>query len=530
MDASGNMHHMTTRRRSKAAAQSGDKDTCEVSTQTITDDASRKRRASQPIIAFYATMSKKPKMSMQMEAAGVPLKDADLLSSDPEDEDYKEDAHDDAGDESDEEEEDELLEKYSEKELEYFHSLPEDEQSKILEMERHVRSKNNVDEPLRFRVLRNAELDNRLKSVVLQKLDTLAALEPGTGEYAKMSNHINALTRIPLGRYKQMKININTSTADNIGAFLSRAKAMLDDAVYGQHDIKKQFIMTLAKWIANPSSKGLVIGIEGPPGVGKTTLVQQGLCKALDLPYVFVPLGGANDTSYLDGHSLTYEGSTYGKISEALMTCNYMNPVLCFDELDKVADNHRGTEIFNVLTHLTDYSQNELFQDKYFADTPLDLSRCIMVFTYNDASKIPPVLRDRMVCLSTTAYSTDDKMKIVQDYILPKVLEAHGMKPGDVNIDKEIMLTLINRFDSKGLRDVKRSVECIISNINMLRMLPHDMQQSYLSELKLSCSTDEHGICGLPFNVTRKHMNAFLKGSMQGMPPKLDDMVQHIYL
>lgn len=518
-DASGNCHPMMTRRR-KANEPPNEVTNVTVgkvsaSTQTSTIADSVKKRKKAPLNALFAT-SKKAKTDHGT------FTEEDLDQSSDDDESYAEEDGEHA----------ELLEKYTEKELDYFYNLPMDEQGIILELEKKVRSVDCKEEPLRFRVLKSAELDNRLKAVVLQKLDSLAELEPGTGEYAKLANHINALTRLPLGRYKQMKININTSTSDRIGAFLANAKALLDDAVYGQQSIKKQFIMTLAKWVANPSSKGLVIGIEGPPGVGKTTLVQQGLCKALALPYVFVPLGGANDASYLDGHSLTYEGSTYGKIAEALMACNYMNPVLCFDELDKVADNYRGTEIFNVLTHLTDYSQNELFQDKYFADTPMDLSRCIMVFTYNDASKIPPVLRDRMVSLTTTTYNAADKLKIVQDYIFPKVLDAHGMRAGDITMDKELFMTLIHRFDSKGLRDVKRSVECIVSNVNMLRMLPYDMQLSNLADLKLvpPDSIEGNNAVQLPFCVTKRHADAFLKGSMQGRSPKLDDMIQHIYL
>ena len=515
-----NGHPMITRRRNKdtltdknvVTDKTTDK-TTEAATQT---EGVQKRKIPFAII----TMPKRPRLS---DYKDIKLDDngSDIDNKDSEDNEGIE--------YSDEEEEDELLEKYSDKELNYYHTLPEAEQTRILDLEKQVRSLEFNDEPLRFRILRNEELDKRLKAMVLQKLDTLSELEPGTGEYAKMATHVNALTRIPMGKYKQMPITMNTSTPDKIGSFLAKAKAHLDDAVYGQPDIKKQFIMTLAKWIANPSSKGLVIGIEGPPGVGKTTLVQQGLCKALELPYVFVPLGGANDASYLDGHSLTYEGSTYGKIAEALMSCNYMNPVLCFDELDKVADNYRGNEIFNVLTHLTDYSQNELFQDKYFADTPLDMSRSIMVFTYNDASKVPPVLRDRMVCLTTVPYNTADKLAIMNDYVMPKVLDAHGMRSGDIIINKEIMTTMIQRFDSKGLRDVKRGVECIISNINMLRMLPSDMQREYMKDLKL-LDKDTCEDVMLPFNVGRKHMDAFLRGSTQGMAPKLDDMVQHIYL
>eukprot|EP00976_Prorocentrum_cordatum_P063288 1177036-Prorocentrum_minimum.AAC.8 len=126
------------------------------------------------------------------------------------------------------------------------------------------------------------------------------------------------------------------SNPQEIKEFLVNTKHILNTEVYGHCDAKDQIIRIVAQWISNPNSKGNVIGIHGNPGVGKTTLIKNGVCKALGLPFAFIPLGGANDSSYLDGHSYTYEGSCCGKIVEVLMKNKYMNPVLYFDELDKV--------------------------------------------------------------------------------------------------------------------------------------------------------------------------------------------------
>jgi len=107
---------------------------------------------------------------------------------------------------------------------------------------------------------------------------------------------------------------------------------------------------------------------------------------------------------FLEGHSYTYEGSTWGKIIDHLIQCKYMNPVFFFDELDKVSDTPRGEEIIGILTHLTDTTQNSKFHDKYFSELDFDLSRCLFIFSYNDESKINPILLDRMYRVQTNGY------------------------------------------------------------------------------------------------------------------------------
>lgn len=415
-----------------------------------------------------------------------------------------------------------ILERYTSGELDYFYSLDQEARDDILKQELEIDKLENTEKPLRFKIL-TTDMDMKLKSIVIQKMNSMAEMDSSSGEYSKLSSYIKSVTRLPIGKYKSLPLALGTIEKQVIGDFLTNAQSLLDESIYGQKEIKKQFIMMLAKWISNPSSKGLVLGIEGPPGVGKTTLIKEGLCKALSLPYAFIPLGGANDAAFLDGHSFTYEGSMYGRIADSFMTCGCMNPVLCFDELDKVADNYRGNEIFNVLTHVTDYTQNDMFYDKYFAEIPLDLSRSIMVFTYNDASKIPAVLKDRMICLRTTNYSTSDKITIIENFMLPKILQAHGLSKDDVLIDKSLLVNLITTSSSKGMRDVKREIECIVSNINMLRMLPDDLQATYLKEMKLNQSQ-----ITLPFIVNTRHLQSFLKELKSGENGM--DYISHMYL
>merc|ERR1719262_1230068 len=164
-------------------------------------------------------------------------------------------------------------------------------------------------------------------------------------------------------------------------------------------------------------SKSLVLGIQGPPGNGKTTLCRKGIAEALGRPFVQLSLGGATDASVLEGHSYTYVGSAWGRVVGLLMEAQCMNPVIFFDELDKVSDTPRGEEITGVLTHLTDHSQNMTFNDRYFEGIPLDLSQALFVFSFNDESRLNHVLKDRLTLIHTEGFDQSAKFQISREFL-----------------------------------------------------------------------------------------------------------------
>lgn len=498
------------RRKSDAPGRRAEDDSCEASDEEMHDDSDDDTEATDLESSSGGSSVSGPEASSEDESEGS-TEDASEEESGPHDDDPDMEA---------------IMEHYTNEELEFIHSeAGKEKYQQIKDMELAVRALERHETPLRFHVLLS-DVDIRIKSAVVRKLNSVADLEQGTGEYAKLMAYINSMSRLPVGRYRSLQLVRDQSTsAHEVGEFLGRAHACMDAAIYGQKEVKKQFTMTMAKWVSNPESQGLVLGIESPPGCGKTSLVKEGLAKALGLPFAFIPLGGANDAAFLDGHGFTYEGSTYGKIAEALMACGCMNPILCFDELDKVADNHRGTEIFNVLTHLTDFTQNEAFCDKYFADIPLDLSRSIMVFTYNDVHKIPPILKDRMVCLKYKPYTAADRTAIMETFMLPKILKAHGLSDGDVTIDKDTMASMIALTKSEGMRELKRQLECIVSNVNMLRMLPEKMQREHLAALNLHHDRS----IALPMHVDDYYARAFLK-ELKADYSHDNDILRHLYM
>lgn len=359
---------------------------------------------------------------------------------------------------------------YTDDELKFFKKLKTNDKNSIIRIEKNIRKCNNLSTPLRFKILQS-DMDLNLKAHAIHKLDSLYNIDPSSSEYNKLMNYIESLAKIPINKYKNLPCNKNSSI-DEIASFINNTKTKLDNAVYGHKETKNQIIRLLAQWISNPKSNGLVIGLEGHPGVGKTCLIKNGVSNALDLPFGFVSLGGTSDSSYLTGHSYTYEGSKYGKIAEIIMKSHYMNPVLFFDELDKVSTTRYGDEIISLLIHLTDSSQNDHFQDKYFSEIPLDLSKCLIIFSYNDVNLINPILRDRMITIKIDDYTINDKINIAKNYMIPELLNKYAFDKDDIKFSDDILKNIINQTDKeKGVRNFKRSIDEILSRINLSKLL-----------------------------------------------------------
>ena len=152
------------------------------------------------------------------------------------------------------------------------------------------------------------------------------------------------------------------------------------------------------------------------------------------------------------------------------METKCMNPIIFFDELDKISETKHGEEIIGILTHLTDSSQNTDFHDKYFAGIDIDLSRALIVFSYNDPSKINPILKDRILTINVKGFETCEKIKIAQDYLMKEITENIGLKKEDIVFGDEILKFIINSFtNEKGVRELKRCLETIILKLNLMR-------------------------------------------------------------
>lgn len=347
-----------------------------------------------------------------------------------------------------------------------------EEQNKvIIEMEeilKHCR----IEKPYRLQLL-DADIPPEYKAVAYKKIQTLKYLEPGAGEFYKIKQWIDTFMQIPFGRYKNIPVTLKENGPGECADFMDKAKKILDEAVYGMNDVKLHIMQMVGQWITNPDAMGTAIAIKGPMGTGKTTLVKEGISKVLGRDFAFMALGGATDSSFLEGHSYTYEGSTWGKIIDNLVQCKSMNPVIFFDELDKISETPKGEEIVGILTHLTDTTQNSKFHDKYFAELDFDLSRCLFIFSYNDENKVNPILRDRMYRVQTKGYDSKEKIVIANDYLLPKIREQVMFKPDEISIPDDTMKYIIAHYteNEQGVRNLKRCLEIIYTKLNLYRLM-----------------------------------------------------------
>jgi hypothetical protein len=254
-----------------------------------------------------------------------------------------------------------------EMEFDYFKKkLSHKEQVKITKELKEVNDHISIDKPYRLTLL-ESNLPIKYKATVMQKLNILRSMEAGDPEYYKIKNWIDTFMRVPFMKYKELSVRMSDGM-DVCSTFMENAKQTLDNCVYGLNDAKMQIMQMVGQWISNPSAIGTSIAIHGPPGTGKSSIVKDGISKILGREFAFIALGGAGDASFLEGHSYTYEGSNWGKIIQILIDSKCMNPVIYFDELDKISETARGEEIANILTHLTDTTQNNQFHDKYFSE------------------------------------------------------------------------------------------------------------------------------------------------------------------
>jgi ATP-dependent Lon protease len=390
-------------------------------------------------------------------------------------------------------------------EMSYFKKkLSHKEQMRVMKDLKEINALTNTDKPYRLALL-ESDIPPKFKAIALQKLNVLKSMQPSDSEYYKMKNWVDGFMRIPYGIYKNLSVSLDDGV-DECHKFIENARNTLDSCTYGLNDAKMQILQMVGQWISNPGAMGTAIAIKGPPGTGKTTLVKEGISKILGREFAFIALGGTSDASFLEGHSYTYEGSTWGKVVSILQDCKCMNPVIYFDELDKISETPKGEEIAGILTHLTDTTQNSQFHDKYFSEVDFDLSKCLFIFSYNDESKVNPILKDRMYRIQTKGYEGKEKVIIARKHLLPKIREQVNFKEEDVIIPDKTLDHIISHKDfckgEQGVRNLKRCLEIIHTKLNLFRLVKSDTKM-FEKEMKIDVK--------FPFTVEKEHVDIFIK-------------------
>ena len=396
-----------------------------------------------------------------------------------------------------------IMEKDNFNDIKFFRNNIElNNQETLISELKQINEISNVDKPYRI-ILLESTIPHIFKTTALKKLSIMENMDPSIGEYFKLKNWIDTFMRIPFNKYNNLPFNIDDGT-EKCNDYMEKSIATLDSAVYGLHDAKMQIMQLIGQWIVNPYAMGSAIAIKGPMGTGKTTLVKEGISKILNRPFALLALGGATDSSTLEGHGYTYEGSTWGKIVDILIQTKCANPIIYFDELDKVSDTPKGEEIIGILTHLIDSTQNSNFHDKYFSEIDFDLSKALFIFSYNDESKVNPILLDRMYKIATKGYDSKEKKIIVKNYLLPTICKQIKFEIENVVIADDTLEYIIEKYTAKedGVRNLKRCLEIIYTKLNLFRLMKPE-SRLFKEEKSLEVN--------FPFTVTTEIVEKLLK-------------------
>jgi ATP-dependent Lon protease len=312
----------------------------------------------------------------------------------------------------------------------------------------------------------NTDTDN--KTVIMKHYQNLLKLDTSTSEYYKNKLFVEYALSVPWNNYYSIHERIKD---ESIKTFIDNIRTQFDKHIYGMENVKNEVINYVCKFISNPFSQKNNIALYGSAGVCKTKFIKI-LSDVLKLPVKILSLGGAKDSSYFLGHNFTYVESTHGMIIQSIIDSKVMNPILYFDELDKISVSDTGKDIYSVLSNLTDPTVNSTFTDHYFRGINFDLSKVFYVFTFNDISKIDKVLLDRLNVIYVETPNKKERATILENFCLPEIINNIGIK-SKITFDKECFEKLVNHTDktidikvSSGIRESIRILEKILLEMN----------------------------------------------------------------
>ena len=319
------------------------------------------------------------------------------------------------------------------------------EQMKVIRRELGEDAENEADTFLA--ALEKKSMPDAVKKALEREINRFRDLPGGSHEAPQMRNYIECMLELPW----------TEQTRDNLD--LERAKKVLDEDHYGLEKVKQRIVEHIAVARLTGKINGQILCLVGPPGVGKTSIAHS-VARALGRNFVRMSLGGIHDEAEIRGHRRTYIGAMPGRVIAAMRKAGTVNPLILFDEIDKLTSDLRGDPAAAMLEVL-DSAQNFAFRD-HFLEVDYDLSKVMFITTANALDTIPRPLLDRMEVIELSGYMEYEKLEIAKRHLLPKQLEKHGMKKGMLNIPDETMLTLIRSYTREaGVRELERVLAAV---------------------------------------------------------------------
>lgn len=282
------------------------------------------------------------------------------------------------------------------------------------------------------------------REVVLKEVEKLSYLSPMSPDVNVSRTYLDTILALPWGKFTKDRKD------------LVKSQEILDRDHYGLKDVKDRILEFMAVRQLRADSKGSILCLVGPPGVGKTSIVRS-IARAVKREFTSMRLGGVTDESEIRGHRKTYIGSMPGRVIAQMMRSKSMNPVFLFDEVDKIGSDFRGDPA-SALLEVLDPEQNFEFHDRYL-EIPFDLSQVMFITTANTTTTIPRPLLDRMEVIRIPGYTEDEKLEIAARYLVKKQREEAGLKAANLAIPRPILTTIIRSYTREsGVRELERQI------------------------------------------------------------------------